>query len=389
MQPVKTLKGVLKTGNAGFSLRKALVVLQFFISVVLIICAFTVSRQIYYIKNKDIGFNKNNLLYVELGKNISSKIDIIKGELLKSSAVENVTFTNSPLTWLGFETSGIKWEGQKNGEKVNFQLRTVDFNYLKTFKMKMAEGRIFKENVSADRSSNYVINEAAVNAMGIKKPVGKWFEYGERRGEIIGVVKNFHHHSIHDKIEPLVFFVQPEWSFYAFLRIRPGAESQAIKTLRENWNIINPGSSFKYNFLDESLNSLYKSEQNFGSVISGFALFAVFISCLGLFGLAAFTIEQRTKEIGIRKVLGAGISKIILMLSGEFIKWVLIANIIAWPAAYYLMNRWLTAFAYKTSLSVWLFVSAGILAVIIAVCTVIFQSVKAAAANPVESLRNE
>jgi putative ABC transport system permease protein len=265
----------------------------------------------------------------------------------------------------------------------------TDYDFIETFKMEMKEGRTFSREFTTD-PANYILNETAVKAMGIDSPVGKRLTLMGNTGTIIGVVKDYHFRSLHTPVAPLVLrLYQPRWLNFMFVRVKPGDISDVIKILESKWNDFAPGHPFEYRFTDDNLAGLYIAEQRIRAMFNYFTLLAVCIACLGLFGLAAFTAEQRTKEIGIRKVLGDSVSGIVVMLSKEFMFWVVLSNIIAWPVAYVVMTGWLRNFAYRAPISIFIFVTAGVMALVIAWLTVGYQSVKAALANPIEALRYE
>jgi putative ABC transport system permease protein len=268
-------------------------------------------------------------------------------------------------------------------------IAAVDHDYIETFKMEIIQGRDFSPEITSDASSSYIINEAAASAMGMDSPVGEQLSVWGSRATIIGLVKNYHFESLHYEIMPLILRISPEHVLRLYIRIKPDNIPKTMKYIEAIWQKFFPEFPFEYNFLDETLNKLYKSEQRFGVILNLFSAMSIFISCLGLFGLALFIAEQRTKEIGIRKVLGATVSNIIMLLTKEFTKWVLIANIIAWPVAYYAMHRWLQNFAYRTNIGIFTFIISALLALMIALLTVSYQAVRAALANPVEALRYE
>ncbi len=265
----------------------------------------------------------------------------------------------------------------------------VDYDFFKTFGMNMKEGRSFSRNFSLDENNGVILNETAINAMGLQSPVGKRLSIRNWQGTIIGVVQDYNFKSLHNKIEPLILVMVNRQLNYLFVRIKSQDISNTIKFLRNKWESYNLQYPFEYGFVDTLLDNLYKNEEIVKTLFNYFTFLAIFISCLGLFGLAFYLTEQRTKEIGIRKVLGASVSKIVSMLSKEFLKWVLIANILAWPVAYYFMDKWLQNFAYRTNLKIWMFLFSGVLALLIALLTVSYQAIKAARANPADSLRYE
>ena len=385
----KILRSFSNSTKRMLSTRRILVLFQFSISLFLILAALVVSKQMRFIRNKDLGFDKNNLIFFELGDNPQTRIETIKNLLIQNPCISQATATNAPLLWLGIETTGVSWEGKKPQEIMNVQIRTVDFDYLETFKMKMKDGRFFSQEMLTDSNRNYILNEAALEVMGITSPVGKWFSLNGEKGEIIGVIQDFHHHSIHEKIEPVVFLIEPSWSEYIFMRVEPGKIQEAVQFLSVKWRDINPDRSFSLRFFDDELDYLYGSEQKLGRFIYIFSGLALFISCLGLFGLVAYTTEQRFKEIGIRKVLGATIPQIQILLSKDFLKWVLFANVVAWPIAYYTIHKWLQNFAYRISMAIWDYLLAGGLVFFLALLTVSYQAYKASASDPAKSLRYE
>ena len=387
--PVRILKGFSRSARKMMSARRFLVVFQFAISCVLILLTLVISKQLHFIRNKDLGLKKENLVFFRLGNNPHVEPETIKHTLIQSSAISSVTATNAPLLWLGIETTSVSWEGKKPEDIMNVQLRTVDFDYLRTFGMEMKDGRYFSEKMSTDARQGFILNESAVKVMDLDSPVGKWFSLNERRGEILGVVKDFHHHSVHEPIEPVVFLMEPSWAAYVFVRIKPGRTAEALRVISGNWKQVNPDRPFRLSFFDEEIDRLYRSEKELGRFINILSVLAVFISCLGLFGLASYASEQRIKEIGIRRVLGASAVGIQILLSREFLKWVLIANGIAWPVSYFFIQKWLQNFAYRTPIGIGDFLFAGALVFAVAMITVSYQTFRAASADPVKSLRYE
>jgi len=260
-------------------------------------------------------------------------------------------------------------------------------DYLDTLKLELVQGRNFSDEFSTDES-NYILNEEAVKQMGLDSPIGKWLEHGEK-GEIIGVVKNYHYMPFSYEIQPLILYYNPSYYRYTMVRISGDDIPQTLGFLENMWTKFAPEFPFEYHFLDEDYEQIYRNEHRLGALFRYFTFLAIFISCLGLFGLASFMAEQRTKEIGIRKVLGATISSVMLLLSREYTKWVLVANILAWPVAYLGMRKWLQGFAYQVEINILTFILAGLLILVIALLTVSYQAIKAAVANPVEALRHE
>lgn len=389
-QPVQTLRSTLSRGIRGSKsfLRKGLVVFQFVISIALIVCTAVVYSQLYYMSHKDLGIDVENIVCVPVD-DLSTDYETMKHEFLQSPHILHVTaISNPPMpTFLG--TSAAIWEGKREGQRISMGLAMVDYDCIETFRMEIVEGRGFSREFSTDATEAYIVNETAVRAMGMESPIGKKFSWNQRDGKIIGVVKNFHSQSLRWEIRSFVLLISPAWYNYLCIKVSADKTSEALVFIKDKWSQLRPNQELTYSFLDTRIDGLYRAEHRMGSVLQYFAFLAIFISCLGLFGLAAFVAEQRTKEIGIRKVLGSSVSTIVFLLAKEFLKWVFIANIVAWPLAWYAMNRWLQNFAYRTGISPWILISSGVLAMIIAVLTVSYQSIKAALANPVESLRYE
>jgi putative ABC transport system permease protein len=394
--PVKVLKGILKVGSGNISFRKVLVVVQFSISIILIVATTVVYQQLQYIQTTDLGFNKDHILNMNYVAPLGGKFEAFKADLEKNAAIKNIGRSSRIPSGrlLDDQNASILQGGSMQPIKVDLKYITTDYGFIATYGMKMAAGRNFSREFPTD-TSNYIINEAAVVDLGWKTPqnaLGKDMSYGGIKGKIIGVVKDFHFESMHQKIIPLLFQLpSPRQNYYGVISIKINGNNvkSAINTLQDTWHKYLPQTPFDFTFLDDKFAQLYKSEQQQGSLFTIFSCIAIFIACLGLFGLSAFTITQRVKEIGIRKVLGASIPQIVAELSKDFLILVLIAAVIAFPVAWWTMHKWLLDFAFRINISWWIFVIAGIIALIIAFATISFQSVKAALANPVKSLRSE
>ncbi len=389
-QPSKVLKESWRQEKGGKSalFKQILVIVQFTVSIVLMISTIVVSKQLSYIKNKDLGFNKENLIYMGMRKDYK-EYEYLRGELLKNNSILGIAATNYLPLQLEVGSDDIQWEGQKSGEKINAQVRSVDYDYLDTFKMKMADGRFFSKTYSTDFSESYVLNETGVKAMGLDKPIGKWLTVTGQKGKIIGVLKDFHFTSLHGAIEPMILKLKSRWYSYLWVRVSPSDVPATIDFLKSKWDFIDKGWPFEYHFLDESIGSMYKSERQLNEIFIYFTLLAIIICCLGLFGLSSFLVERRTKEIGIRKVLGASVSSVVLLLSKEFSRWVIIAMVIAWPIAYFIMDRWLKDFAYRIFIDPVIFILSALLTIVITLLTVGYQVVKAANTNPSKVLKFE
>ncbi|MEM9887406.1 MAG: ABC transporter permease [Bacteroidota bacterium] len=388
-RPVQVLKGKLTARTQKVNLRKMLVVVQFTLAALLILFALLVQQQIHFIKNTNLGLDRENIISIYKDEILSEKYDIIKKELLKESSIQDVTVTGNTPIDLQSSTTGIKWEGKQEQEQnTSFKLQWADYNYLDIFKIPLADGRFYEEAMQSD-STALVINETAAEVMGMENAVGKTVNMWGTKRQIVGVVKDFHNQSLHESVAPMLILLDPENTWSLFVKTEPGATSAAIAALQRTSSSILPDYQLEYEFLDEAYERKYRSEIVTGQLVNYFALISILISCLGLLGLATFLTQQRTKEIGIRKVLGASVASIIGLLSKDFIALILLAILIASPIAWYGMNQWLENFAYHVQVQWWLFGLTALAAVTIALLTIGIQSLKAALANPVKSLRNE
>jgi putative ABC transport system permease protein len=389
MSPITVLKGSLKFKPGASLLRRGLVIFQFTLSIALIVCTAIVFRQMKYIQTKNLGLDRENVIYVPLEGTLSSKYDAFKQEIMQAGFVQHMTRASTMPTNIGMATDGISWPGKAADDKTGLWQLEASYDFTKTMKIPLVAGRDFSPAFGTD-SANILINEAATKVMNLKNPVGQPITYNGRKGTIIGLMKDFHIHSLHDKIAPLMVNFQSASSFgLAIVKTKPGKTKEVLASLERSWKKLNPKYPFDYRFADEEFNRQYHSETLVSELANVFAFLAIFISCLGLFGLATFTAEQRTKEIGVRKVLGASVAGIVTLLSRDFLKPVVIAIVLATPLAWYAMSQWLLGFAYKIDMEWWVFALAGMLAVVIAILTVSFQSIKAALMNPVKSLRSE
>lgn len=380
-KPVNVLKGAFKTGQGAVVFRQVLVVIQFTLSIVLITGTILIYDQLSFIRDKKLGFEKENVIsFWGRLPNYQS----FRNELLTHPEIASITTTSGDLTSVITSSNRHEWEGKDPDHQVLLHQLSVDYDFIKAFKIDLAAGRDFSQELASD-SSAYILNEEAVRQMGLQDPVGKRFN----QGTIIGVVKDFHFKSVREKIEPLVMFIWLEGYSKVYIKLAPGKVQQGLAITEEAYAKFNPDKPFEYSFLDEDFDQQYRAEQRTGVLFNYFAFVAIFISCLGLFGLVMFATEQRTKEIGIRKVLGASLQNVILLISTDFIKLVLVANVIAVPIAWHSMHRWLDSFAYHVDMRWTTFLIASVAAVLIAWLTMSYQSVKAASANPVESLRSE
>ncbi len=395
-RPATVLKGTLLKGSGGARFRKALVVTQFAISVALIIGVLFVSKQLSHLYNADLGFNKEQLVMIEVNKEETVKqMETVKNELLKHSNIVSMTAANYLPS--SMNPSQTMFTVDKEGTQQHYPLWNIetDFDFVETMGLDILEGRAFDPRLATDSITAFIINESAVEKFGWDDPIGK--EVAElntnpnlmTQGKIIGVVKDFHIEGFTKQIKPMVISINPRYTYNVAIRLNSTGMTESLSFIEETWTGFEPEYPFHYDFLDQKFASLYTAEERLGKVFLYFTLLAIFIACLGLFGLASYTAEQRTKEIGIRKVLGASVSHITLLLTKEFIFLVLISNIIAWPIAYYMMQKWLETFAYPADITFWTFGLASILGLVIAVLTVSFQAVKAAIGNPIRALRYE
>ncbi|WP_080054701.1 ABC transporter permease [Spirosoma aerolatum] len=390
LQPIKILKGRLQFGSGPAFFRRALVVFQFSLSIFLIVGMLTVGKQMNYLRTKNLGLDREHVVYIPLEGEIAQpkKIEAFRQEVMRKPAVASATTTMSLPINIQSTSGDLTWPGKDPKLETNISCMFVGSDFIKTLNIKLLDGRDFRNGSLAD-STSYLVNEAAAKLMGVKNPVGKEVSFWPGKGQVIGLMKDFHINSLHQAITPLILCFDTRNTSYLLVKTRPGQTQQAIADLEHLSKEFNPNYPFNYHFLDEEYESLYRSEQVVNKLINYFGVLAILISCLGLFALAAFTAEQRTKEIGVRKVLGASVSNIVGLLSKDFLKLVVIALVLASPLAWWALSTWLDTFAYQTKLSWWLFGAAGFLAIVIAFLTVSYQSIKAATMNPVTSLRSE
>ncbi len=395
-QPVQVLKGTIAKGFKSSWLRSGLVVFQFFISITLIIGTIVIYNQLNYIRSKNIGYDRQQVLVLNNTYVLDKKLKPFRQEMLKISGVQNASIAGSMPTETSFNQNG--WFRDPTLDAKQVAILTdfyVDPNYIPTLGMKLAGGRNFSRDFASD-STAVILNETAVKLLGYKNPIneilyrpdGSPDHFKAKPYHVIGVVKDFNFSSMHDKVGPLVIEMNENFGRIA-LRINTKNIPLLIDHIQTTWNSMASGQPFSYSFLDNDFNNIYNAEQRTGKLFISFAVFAIFIACLGLFGLVTYAAEQRTKEIGIRKVLGSSVGGLVAMLSKDFLKLVLIAFVIAFPIAWWAMNKWLQSFAYRISISGCVFVLAGLLTLVIALMTVSLQAIKAAVANPVKSLRTE
>jgi putative ABC transport system permease protein len=394
-QPVRVLKGLFRAGGSNISFRKVLVTTQFAISIILIICTAVVFKQMRYMQGKALGFDRDHLVTIPYTNALNDHFDGFRTELMSNSSVKNVGRSSRIPTGRLLDAMGTQVKSGDTLAPANVDIKFVaaDKDFTSTYGVKIVAGRGFSGNFSSDTSS-FLINEAAAAVLGFKNvqdAVGLQMGYGNRRGTLVGVFNDFHFESMHQKILPLVLLVPRTPFSYGNISVKVSGSNiaGALAHLEKTWQKFVPDIPYQYTFLDENFERLYRSEQREKSIFTIFSFVAIFIACLGLLGLSAFAISQRVKEIGIRKVLGADTSTIVTLLSKDFMKLVIIAAVIAFPIAWWAMNKWLQDFAYRITIPWWIFLVAGIIAAVIALLTISAQAIKAAIANPVKSLRTE
>ncbi len=394
-KPIKVLKGTFKTGRYASLPRKILVVTQFTVSIALIIGTLTVKSQIDHSKSRPVGIEKSQLIQIPTAsQDFSGKYEVMRNQFLNTEAVTDMSWGSSPSTSVWNNASGFEWDGKPLGFDESFAQMGVSYDYIDAVGMKIVEGRSFSRDFATD-STAVILNKTAVTYMGIQNPVGKFIRVSEPGPrdvplQIVGVVEDVINKSAYEPVSPQMYMFGHGYGGFYYLRLNPHqATSKSLASIEKIYKTNFPNLPFNYDFVDEEYAQMFAAEERIASLSSIFTLLAILISCLGLFGLASFVAEQRTKEIGVRKVLGATITNVWMLLSKDFVVLVVIALLIATPLAYYFMSDWIEKFAYRTEISAGIFVIAGAGALFITIITVSFQAIKAAIANPVKSLRTE
>jgi putative ABC transport system permease protein len=397
--PIEILNKSKSPGTKKSPLRKVLVVFQFALSIGLIISMTVVSGQVKYMRNAEIGFEKDNAITLPISGKIENIFESFKNELKQNPGIVSVSLKSTRPLSPGGTSGTISWEGKNPEQQINWCHPMVDHDYFKTLNMKIVEGRDFSREIQSDLQEGFILNEEAVRQGNIEDPVGKQITVNGENGIIIGVVKNAQLSSLRFTIQPVVYHLSQTFreEFQTlFIKMGSGENDRQFDNIAASlahiervWKKFMPDAPFEYQFLDESLGNQYRTEIRISRILNTFTVLAIFLSCLGLLGLTSFMAEQRTKEIGVRKVLGASVTGIVILLSKEFAKWVLLANVIAWPLAYYFMSQWIQEFSYRINLGIGTFIASAVIAFIIALLTVSFLTIKAALANPIESLRYE
>ncbi|MGN6266170.1 MAG: ABC transporter permease [Ginsengibacter sp.] len=394
--PVFVLKGMKMKGSSAAIIRKGLVIVQFSISIILIISTIIIYQQIQHVKNRSLGFNKNNLLQVDMNSEMTKNYQAVHQDLLGTGLIENVAVSNYNTLYNGNNTGGLVWEGKKSGNQVLISMRYVSPGYMKTSGIKILEGRDLVETDSVQsKKINVLITQSLEKLMGSNSAVGKTLRWdGDTSGtvaNVAGVVNDYVYGDMYGKPDPVMFFcvnIRDASNMYVRLKQNANVE-QAIQQIATVLKKDNPSYPFTYHFVDDQFNQMFQNEQLISKLSRVFAMLAIIISCLGLFGLAVYTAERRVKEIGVRKVLGASITNITTLLSKDFLLLVFISCLVAFPLAWWMMHSWLQNYKYRIEIGWWIFVVAGVTALLIALITISFQSIKAAIANPVKSLRSE
>ena len=387
-RPISALTGVLAKGVKGRRLRNILVLFQFSITTILFICTLTINEQLDFVNKFDVGYDKNNIITLRIrDSNVSSNIEAIKSELLQDRDVDSVaTSGRLPNNIDGFTSRALN--PKLPDEETSIFYNTADYDFIDLYDIQIAQGRNFSREFASDEQGVFLVNEAAVRVGQWESPLEQTLtHWSGETGPVVGVMKDFHLHSLHSAIEPLYIFLAPDNFAYISIKVKSDNLPATIEFIRGTMNKFSPNFPFEYSFFDEEFSKAYHPEQQMVNVFSSFSMLAIMVACLGLLGLSAFAAQQRTKEIGIRKVVGASVSRITILLSKEFVHWVVLANFIAWPIAYFAMDKWLQNFAVRIDQSFILFLSSALLAFVIAIITVSVLSAKAAAASPIKALR--
>lgn len=386
-KPVTVLKSEILSLSKKSSMRILLVIFQFSLSVILIICSSVIYKQILFIQNKDLGIQKENIIYFSLTPEVNKNFDNFKDDLIQQTGINNVTRTFQMPSYNKFQSDGY-WEGGADDRSLVFDISVVDFDYINSFGIKISEGRDFDINYSSD-TSNFILNKKAIEMMGIENPVGKLFYAGRDTGKIIAVTENYHVKPLSIDIHPLMIRMDPRRLEYLVIKLKPDNQASTIEYIKTIFNKYSPYNEPDMKYFTDDFDLLYRAENRLSKLFAFFTILAIFISCLGLYGLASFMSENKTKEIGIRKALGSSVGSIIKMLNLDFVKWVILSIFIGSPIAWFFMSNWLQNFVYHTKIFWWIFPIAGLLVILIAMITTSYQAYKAATRNPVDSLRHE
>ncbi len=393
-KPVNVLKGGMTGGSRGVYFRKITVVIQFIISIVLILFTLVTYRQLKFMQGKSLGYDKENLIYLQLKGNMIDNYAVIKQEFLNNPSIISVTACTNPPQDIGSNADNIRWEGKSPDEHTLVSMAGVDFDYAETMGIKMKSGRSFSRAYSMDTphdtAGTFMINEELEKLMGTDNAVGKQLKFGTTSGQIIGVMKDFNYQSLRSKIEPLAVWIWPnKFLNYIYFRIKPGSLHETMASLNKSWTKVMPLYPFDYQFLDQEIDKIYRVEERTGNLLKDFSVLAILIACFGLFGLATYTIEQRTRELGLRKVLGASGSSIFILISKEFLKLLLVASVIAIPLSVFMLHKYLSNYAFHVNLNISTFLLALFLSIVVALLAISYQLFTALRTDPAKSLKYE
>lgn len=388
LNPAAVLKGYLKVGRSTIIFRRILVAAQFVITISFLAGTFVVQNQLNFIRTREIGFDKENILTFSTTRKIRSQYQAFKNELVSLPGVKNVTTTSTKLSSSDESTDNVYWEGKNPDMNLIFHLLKVDFDFVKTLSVQLVSGRDFSDQIASD-SMAVLLNEEAIRQMGMTDPVNKQFKIGDRVGTIIGIVRDFNFKSVHKKIEPIAIYIEPENFYETAILLDKGNLTQQLKSVETVFKKFTPGSPFEYSFLDEDINASYQIEERTGKIFNLLAGLSIFISCLGLLGIVMFVTEQRAKEVAVRKVLGASVLQLMFMLTFEFVVLVIVAFVIATPITWYITSFWLKDFAYHVNPSLFVFALAGLISLAIAWLTIGYKSLQLSRTSPVDSLRSD
>ena len=389
-QPSRVLKGTLSLGSRGRTFRRILFVFQFSLAILLLVCTLFIRNQLDFMRNFKTGYDKEQVLTVRMGEKMRAQFGAVREELLRHPGILGVAAaSNLPTRGYMYSNTLWVWPGKNPREEILMRGTCADVGYFDLLGLDIIRGRDFIKAADPDTDVQWIINEEAARIMGFEDPVGQPLSQADFKGTIVGVVKNYHFTALREKIDPLVTGYHPGLSQVLFAKLRPGKIPEAVRAVESVWKKFAPRDEFRYRFLNDAADALYRSEERIGAVLKAFTILAVFVSCLGLFGLASFLAEQRTKEIGIRKVLGASTADVVFLFSREFAIGVAAANAIAWPAAYYFVQKWLRGYAYRIAVGPAPFLFAAVLALAVALMTVSIRFIRAARTRPVKALRHE
>lgn len=387
IKPLMIFRGGETQNKRSSTIRRILVILQFTIATGLITGSIAIKQQMNYLSESNLGFKKSNLVYFNLKGN-GNQYELLKERLLNNSGINNVTVSSHELTDV-VHLAEVEWEGKKNKDKALMNLLFVDHDFIPTMQMQLIEGNDFIKKHHDDTVSSFILNESAVKQLDIENPVGKRFSLGRLNGYIKGVVKDFHYQPLYNDIKPLVLSTHNSERYYLYVRINPDKSDDIIPTIEEEFHEIDPEAPFEYYYLEDSIDKMYSNELKLSKLVDYFTILIILISCLGLFGLASFMAERRTKEIGIRKALGSSLSNILLLMTKEILMWILMANVLSVPFTYFFLKNWLQNFSYHIDLKPWIFLGSALITIIIGIATTLLKAWTAARENPVKALRYE